>query len=233
MSLQGKLETTHLGSLLQMFGDIEKTGVLTMTNGKEEAKIYIKEGSIVYASSSQKEFLLGNLLRINGILSETELQEFLKKADEEDQKLGAFLVKEGHMSKETLKKILRDQVEEILCSLFFWDSGEFEYKDVPLSVDQGLATEMNPVEIVLEASRRIDEWSVITKDIPSDTSFKITLGLHDQKGMKLSQKETHILSMIDGKRNVREIIEVSGYDEFTAYKILYSLVASGIIEKTM
>ena len=119
MSLQGKLEMSQLGTLLQMFGDIEKTGVLTMTNGIEEAKIYLKEGSVVYASSSQKEFRLGNLLKVNGILTETELRDFLKKAEEKDQKLGAYLVKTGHISKETLKKILRDQMEEIVCSLFF------------------------------------------------------------------------------------------------------------------
>lgn len=233
MSLQGRFEMSRLGSLLQMFGDIEKTGVLTMTNGKEEAKIYLKEGSVVYASSSQREFRLGNLLRVNGILSETELQGFLKKAEAENQKLGAFLVKAGHMSKETLKKILRDQVEEIVCSIFFWDSGEFEYKDVSLSVEPSLVSEINPMEIVLEASRRIDEWSIIRKDIPSDkVIFRMSSKAQDQKQFKLNQKERDILSIIDGKKNIRGIMDESGYDEFMGYKILYSMMTSGIIEKT-
>lgn len=157
MSLKGNLETLHIASILQLLSQERKTGVLQVSHGENNVKIFIKSGIIFYAMSSQKEFRLGHLLKARGILSNEQLRECLQSAEEKKQQLGKFLVEKGYISIDTLKNVLHHQAKEILYNLFLWKTGEFEYNDVPLSVEGKLFIPLNTIEIILEASRRIDD----------------------------------------------------------------------------
>ena len=46
----------------------------------------------------------------------------------------------------------------------------------------------------------------------------------------MNAEEWRILSLVDGTRSVNAIIKESGYGDFIVYKVLYSLVSSGLID---
>jgi hypothetical protein len=233
MSLKGELETFYLASLLQLFSSDQKTGVLQVTDGKNEANIFIKDGIVIYASSSRRQLRLGRLLKEKGLISEEDLQKCLQSAKEKGQKLGEALVEEEYISTENLREILQHQVKEILYWLFFWKTGRFHYRDVQLKAEGALVTEVNTTDIILEASRRIDDWSVIRKQITSDELiFKPSGKAKDKGKINLNEKEIHILSLVDGARAANEVANDSGNDEFAAYRILYSLLLCGLVEQT-
>ncbi|MBW2038070.1 MAG: DUF4388 domain-containing protein [Deltaproteobacteria bacterium] len=232
MALKGKLETFNIGNLLQLLSLDQKTGVLKVSDGESRIEIFMKDGVIVYATSSQKEFRLGNFLKAEGVLSDEELQGCLQIAQEKGQQLGRVLVEQGYISADSLKNFLHYQAKEILYNLFLWKTGEFEYKDIPLNVEGKLIIPLNTTEIVMEASRRIDELSTITNQITSDKLvFKISERMRDTDEVKLNKKEWRILSLIDGTRTVRHVVNESDYDKFSVYKIIYSLMMSGFLEK--
>jgi len=232
MPLKGTLETFYMASLLQLLATDEKTGILKVNDNEKEAKIFLKEGIIVYATSSQKEFRLGRFMKMKGIVPDEILQKCLRTAEVENQRLGRILVERGYLSKERLKQVLHDQVKEILYNLLLWKKGEFEYQDVGFNVEGKLIAQVNTMEIVLEASRRIDEWSVIKEKIPhGGVIFKISRKIQDSDEINLSQNEWRVLSLIiSGDRSASELVKESGYDEFAAYKIIYSLMLSGLVE---
>jgi len=230
MTIKGELETFYLTTILQLLDNEQKTGVLEVRNGVHEVKIFFYEGTIVYATSSEKQFSLGNLLRRKGILSEDEIEKCVVWAKEKKQKLGSVLVEKGHISTEGLKSTLHYQVKEILYNLFLWKTGEFEYKDRKLNVEGKLITQMNTMAIVLEATRRIDEWSVLKKLIPND-QLVFEMSEKSQGSENVTKNEWRILSLINGRRTLRELIDKSGYSDFAAFKIVYSLMLSGLIEK--
>jgi len=232
MALAGTLDTFQLGTLLQLLSNDQKTGVLLVTDGPNEARIFMKDGVIVYASSPRKEHRLGRLLVAEGVLAEESLNRCLELAKNRNQKLGKTLLQEGYISLETLKRVLHHQVKEVLCSLFLWKKGRFKFEETSISVDGKLVTKMNTLEIVLEASRRIDEWSIIKERITSDEwIFKISQKTRDRHEVKLNKNEWRILSLIDGERPVREVVEKSGYDEFSALRSVCALQLSGLIER--
>jgi len=233
MSLKGKLEAFYLASLLQLLSHEKKTGVLQLSDGDNIVKIFVKDGVIVYASSSQREFRLGHLVRIKGIVPAEKVQECLLLAKKKGQSLGKILVEKGYISKQNLKELLQQQAKEILNSVFLWKTGEFEYKDAPLSVEGKLVTQMNTLEIILESSRLTDEWSVITKQInDGNLIFKPSRKSQDLDEVKLDKKEWRVLSLMDGIRPVKQVVKDSGLGEFVTYKTIYTLLFSGFIEKT-
>lgn len=234
MDLQGSFESLFLTSLLQLLCDENKSGVLRVTSGAKESKVFFKNGTIVYAISSEKQSRLGYLLRNNGLISAEQLQKCLELSREQKESLGKTLVDTGCLSRETLDEYNKKQIEEILYNILFWDQGQFEYKDCALNLTGMLVTELNPMRLILEASRRIDEMSVLTKQIPSDdVIFKISDKNKQTQEIKFTANEWRVMTLVDGSRTVRQIVNESGYDSFAVYKILYSLLSYGLIEKSV
>jgi hypothetical protein len=232
MNLQGDFEGLTLASILQLLCNDQKTGVLTVSCDDAESKVFFEQGTIIYASASLKEARLGFLMRTDGVISAPQLQKCLAHAKENKMHLGKVMVDKGYISLDTLKKYNTKQVEAILYSLLFWKKGRFEYKDAKLNLKGMIVTQLNPMKLILEASRRIDELSVLKEFIPSDKMiFKMSGKMQSKEEIKLNANEWRVLSLIDGTRTVRQIINESGYDEFAVYKIFFSVISSGLIEQ--
>ena len=232
MHLKGNFETSFFASIMQLLCNEKKTGVLRMISKKGEVEIFYHEGDIINAVGSKKEGRLGYLLRSEGIISGRQLQDCLVEARESKQRIGEVLVGKGYIEPDKLKEIVGKQAKGIIYDLFLWETGEFEYEDADLNLDGVIAAPLNVMTIIMEASQRIDEMSVLTKQITSDRLiFKISKNVSGEKEVKLAANEWSILALIDGTRTVRQLLKVSGYDKFSVYKVLNSLVAYGLIEK--
>ena len=232
MNLQGDFEGLTLASILQLLYNDQKTGVLTVRSDEEESKVSFEQGTIIYASASLKKTRLGFLMCNDGIISAKQLQKCLALGRKNKMYLGKIIVDKGYISHDTLKKYITKQVEDILYNLLFWEKGKFEYKDTKLNLKGMIVTQLNPMKLILEASRRIDELSVLKECIPSDNLvFQMSGKVQNKKKIKLNTNEWKILSLIDGTRSVCQIINKSNYDEFTVYKILFSMISSGLIDK--
>ncbi len=232
MNLKGSFEPSSLASILQLLSNEERTGVLTLTNGESEVKIFIKNGDVMGAMGSQKETRLGTLLTRDGLISAKDLAYCLAVAAESKMALGSVLVKKGFISEQTLKQTIHKQAEEVIFNLFVWKSGEFEYHDSDEVPKGALDTRIDIMNIIMEAMRRIDEMVFYMSQIPSDRLiFAISEKPVNLEDMHFIEKERRLISLIDGRRTVRDLIAASGFDDYSAYQLLNSLISSGVVEK--
>ncbi len=231
MSLKGSLESFHFASILQLLCSENKTGVVQVKNEPYEIKIIFNQGNIIYAQEMGKKDRFSQTLVKNGIISTEQLKTCIQQAQVKKVPLGNYLVKRGYISRETLVQFVSEQVEEILYEPFLWKKGTFEYKSAGFNLDGMVAVNLNVMKIILEGSRRIDEMSLLKKLIPSDQLVFQALAKGGQGSLNLNSNEWRILSLSDGVRTVREVIEKSGYDEFAVYRLINSLNASGLIAK--
>ena len=90
MSLFGKLEDTPLQELLQVMAASQVTGKLRLTGRDREGIVVFRNGNIVYAASSGARQTLGNLLLLQGLVSEHHLSDALDRqhAAKEELRLG-------------------------------------------------------------------------------------------------------------------------------------------------
>jgi len=118
--------------------------------------------------------------------------------------------------------------EEAVYALAMWSQGDFRF-------DPGVATELRTItksntNLLMEAARRLDEWRVLSKKIPStDLVPEFVVQEHRDGQINLNTSEWLILSKIDGHRSVKEIANATKLTAFDAAKILYGLVATGLI----
>ena len=231
MSLKGNLETFYLNSILQLLSNDQKTGILTVKNEKNEVKIFFRDGDIIYATGTKRENRLGYRLQADGLISREQLQECLAEVQKDKRALGKILIEKGFISFSDLEQVIRDQAEEIIYDLFIWQKGDFEYKDARLNLELMVITRLNVLKIMLEASRRIDEMSVLRKLIPNENLIFSTSGQVQAQGeIKLNADEWQVLRWVDGARSVKQIIDEGGFDQFSTYKHLCALLSSGLIE---
>jgi len=231
MALKGNIDTFFLGSIFQLLRNDKKTGIFRISDGHHEATVIIKQGTIVYAMSSKRESRLGNMLLDNGIVSLEQLELCLTLGKERKQALGKVLVDQGYISLEHLQTFVHKQIKEIIFSIFNWEKGEFVYEDKQLDLSGIVITQLDIMSVLIEVSQRVDEMSVLKKLIPRDTMvFQLTEKILEEAERKLVTAEWKILSVIDGKSTVKQIIEEGEWDKITAYKKLHVLRSSGLIE---
>ena len=78
------------------------------------------------------------------------------------------------ITREELHRHIRLQIEEAVYFLFTWTQGTFNFEADVLPEEQDFLVSINPESLLLEGARRVDEWSLIEKKIPSfDIVFEL------------------------------------------------------------
>lgn len=161
MSLKGNLETVSLSGVLQLLSEEQKTGVLKVKNSNGEFQIILLNGFIVYAIQYKREARLGEILIQAGLISKKNVEKCLQLAKLQKLAIGKVFVDRGFITKEQLHKYLYIQFEDILFSLFLNREGEFEYSDTHLILRWLIVFEINTIQLIIGALRRVDE---VTRD---------------------------------------------------------------------
>jgi hypothetical protein len=123
--------------------------------------------------------------------------------------------------------------ENAVYEMFSWQNGEFEFlineqpPQKPINLDWQ--------NIILEAARRVDEITEIKKSIPD---YDAILKLVDEENsnidnINLSNNDLKLLSLVNGKRTVNEVIKKSGMDKIEASKKLVSYKKANLIDIDM
>jgi tetratricopeptide (TPR) repeat protein len=234
MAIKGSLKEASLPDVIQLLFLGRRTGCLAVADGQNFGTINFHEGQIVSAAIVNRRDRLGDMLvRSNRITPEQLRQAVDAQAHARDRKLGVILVEQGAITPEELSDYVRLQVEEAVYFLFTWASGTFNFESniLPESGETGLR--INPEMLLLEGARRVDEWSVIQKKIPSfDLVFTADADHVGQSGVTLSREQQRILPLLDGTRDVQQLVEDAGLVEFDVGQALYGLITAGFAHRT-
>jgi tetratricopeptide (TPR) repeat protein len=228
MAIKGNLREASLPDVLQLLSMGQKTGCLSLTDRSNFGYIYFERGRISYASIVNRRDRLGDLLVKNGLLDARDLFAAIDdQAKSPGERLGEILIRRGSITRDQLEHYIRIQIEEAVYFLFTWTQGSFYFEADQRPEEGSFQVSINPENLLLEGARRIDEWSLIEKKIPSlDLVFE-TDRTKPMDGLELSDDQRKIIPLMDGKRTVQELIEESGMVEFDVGKALFGLIQAG------
>ncbi len=229
--LEGDLSHLFLPDVLSFLNIINKTGRSDFFKGHQEINIYWRCGEIVFATSNREEDTLGKFLLRNGKITKEQYEES-QKYMKPGQKHGKVLIKLGFITPKDLWWGVKQQVLEIIYSLFSWKEGKFLFYETDEDIfHQRIFLALNTTNIIMEGVRRLDEWKVIKEKIPNEEMVfqKVVYEKEFIKSINLNEYEKRAFEIINGKRNVYEIIQILGLPEFETHKILYSLLLAQLI----
>jgi tetratricopeptide (TPR) repeat protein len=234
MAIKGSLKEASLPDVLQLLSLGQKTGCLSIADRSNFGYIYFDKGRISYASIVNRRDRLGEILSKHGRITQEQLDAAVhKQGKHRDKKLGQILVSQQVISQEDLERYMRVQIEESVYYLFTWTQGSFNFEVDVRPERQDFLVSINPESLLLEGARRVDEWSLIEKKIPSfDLIFVVDRDRLAISEATLNDAQQRILPLLDGTRDVNKLIEDSGLGEFEIGKALYGLVTAGYLHRS-
>lgn len=151
MSLAGKLDELGLGEILQIVSLSRKTGVLSLKSKGRDGSVFFRHGQVVRATSSIYKQSLGEVLIQKGVIDLAVLRKALSYQHENGfrELLGVILVKNFGVSQEIIDEVIRDQIENVVFSLFGWVEGTFSF-EVQTSVNTIDGSKMDPLQFMLD-----------------------------------------------------------------------------------
>jgi tetratricopeptide (TPR) repeat protein len=229
MAIKGNLKEASLPDVLQLLAMGQKTGCLSLSDRSNFGYIFFDRGRITYASIVNRRDRLGDLLVKNGLLQPKDLTGAIDEQSRDPSmgRLGEILIRRGSITREQLEQYIRIQIEEAVYYLFTWTQGSFYFEAEQRPEEGAMLVSINPENLLLEGARRIDEWSLIEKKIPSlDLVFEVDRS-KELDAADLSDEQRKIVALTDGKRSVQELIDESGMVEFDVGKALFGLIQAG------
>jgi hypothetical protein len=170
MALSGTLKDFALPDIFQLIGMQRKTGLLTLESDRETVTVVFEQGMVVHADSTVRRLddLLGSVLVRQGKMRKEVLEEALSKQKVSMQRLGFIVVSQGYINREDLKGALSEQVQQIVFRVFRWKSGRYHFDPAAeADYDRENVQPVSTDHILMEGIRRVDEWPIIEKRIPS------------------------------------------------------------------
>jgi tetratricopeptide (TPR) repeat protein len=233
MAIKGSLKEASLPDVLQLLALGQKTGCLSIADRNNFGYIYFDHGRISYASIVNRRDRLGDILVKAGKLRPEQLEAAIARQERQrDRRLGQILVDDGSISRADLERYMRLQIEEAVYFLFTWTQGTFNFESDVRPDHEEFLVSINPESLLLEGARRVDEWSLIEKKIPSfDLIFSVEAERLEASEVELTPEQAQILQLIDGQRDVTRLTEDSGLVEFEVGKALYGLISAGFAHR--
>lgn len=230
--LQGDLSKIQLPDVLSFIAMIRETGKLVVRREALERLIHWKDGEIVFASSNSPEHSLGHFLLRNGKITTAQYEESRRRVTPQ-MRHGKLLVQMGAISPKDLWWGVKNQVLEIIYSLFAWKDGEFSfYESSEELAQERIVLQINTPTTIMEGIRRLDEAGRIREKVPDlGLVFARVAGVApDFHGLDMSESEIAIYNDIDGHSTVRELTGRSELTEFEVTRILFHLLSARLIE---
>lgn len=235
MALRGNLRDFSLPDVFQLVQLSGKTGILRIAGDDAEGSIWFREGEVFFAQSNWRRDQLGQRLVTAQKITPAALQRALEMQAGEPaggRRLGQILVDEGYITTQVLETFVQEQIQDTIFDIMRWDEGEFDFEVLPEIVHEDIGLSVSVENIVMEGSRRLEEWNRIKKKVPS-TGMVFKMATAPGEGtfeISLKPIEWNLLLLVDGTRAVRDLALETRRTDFEVARVIYGLFSAGLLE---
>lgn len=229
---RGELEQTALPEVLFTIYRHKVPGQIELRRGDLVKRLFVHDGSIVHASSSDPGDSLGHFLRSIGRLSEEDYQrtDAIKAAT--GQRHGTILIEEQILTPGELYAAIQRHLESILYSVFNWTSGEVTFQIGAVEATGIVRISLPLRRVILEGIRSGPEArSLVTRLGGKDMVFQPTYSTEDLIEIALDAPEYALLRLVDGRRTLYELCTNGPLSAPDAARRLYAFHVLHLVRK--
>ncbi|MBI3830330.1 MAG: DUF4388 domain-containing protein [Planctomycetes bacterium] len=241
MALKGNLSTVSLADIFQALSHGHSTGLLRIQAPEGTRFVEILDGQVSIVARTTNRILLGDLLLSRGLIDEATLNKALASQKQSGKLLGQALMEMGVLQLVDIENALRFQIEEEICDLFLLKSAEFDFLtnatlDAKMALGSGLVRlKIDPNGLLLEAARRLDDWSKLEQRIPSQSMlFDLSKSAQDllKSGEGLSPEGLILLKLATEGRTVESMVQKACLGRLNTNLLLSELWDADLVKPT-
>jgi DNA-binding response OmpR family regulator len=118
--------------------------------------------------------------------------------------------------------------EEAIYRALLWSSGSFEVEFKPVDNPDVIPTSTQG--LLMEGMRRVDEWGRLSEQLPSlDVVFDVDHETLVERLTEIPDELNAILRLLDGRRNLMDIIDESPFDDLSTLSVISKLYFEGLL----
>jgi len=231
--LSGNIKDFSFPRILVYMNRNRKTGILTVKTTSFTKKIYLDKGDAVFASSTDEDDRLGEILMKMGKITLEQYDRSVEVLKKTGKRQGDILIELGYLTIQDVIWGVKYQVKDIIYSLFQLEDAAYHFWEREIPSDGLIALKMSMGNLIYEGVKRIDNLTRIRKELP-DMNAVLKLSTDPVslfQDVIFSSSDKKMLFIVDGKKTVNELIESSSSNSFQSMKTLYVLWSTGILEE--
>ncbi|MEO6597614.1 MAG: DUF4388 domain-containing protein, partial [Planctomycetota bacterium] len=212
----------------------KKVGLLSIQSAKLWKVLYFDQRGVTVHHNLHRvlDRVVAGLVR-SGRLTETAVDEVRDHAARMGQPLTDSLLAGGYLQASELEEQYRIELEEDIYDLFFCREAKFEFHEDVSHIEgrDGVVDErffFNCDSVIMEAARRIDEWTYISERVPTTAEVLVAIAESIDAG-EFGVDTPAVFELLDGRRNVARIVEMTGLSTFQVCKGLSQLLDANAI----
>jgi serine/threonine protein kinase len=210
-----------------------KSGHLHFTHGPARRSLRFVGGHIVMGTSDVPGEHLGNVLVRFGLLTQAQLEKATEILLRDRKRLGTVLAELGMLGTERMTEAVGLHVREILFNVLDQRGGAYVFEETSAESILGpdLTVRIAPGEIILEATRRIQDARAIAR-VVGDVDRLLFPSPHPllrvQK-IPLAPTDGFLLSRVDGTLTAREVFQLIPLAHEDVERSLFGLLCTGSV----
>ncbi len=230
--LKGKLGLHRLSDILLGVQRTAKSGVLEIEADSATHRVYFRRGDVVLPASKQEHYNACEILRESGKITLDQYNRSLDVATRTGKRQSIVLVELGYITAAELAEGVRSEAERGMLDLFSLREGNFIFRDDPLPRSEVVALKFNVESLIYRGVRNIQDGDHIRSGCPplNAVLYFIVDPFRVAKGTLLGEDDKKVLSLIDGKRAVRDIVSLSPLGERETLRTILVLHNLQIVE---
>ncbi len=230
--VSGALEEASFPAVLRPLVRQKRTGPLKVTRGRVLKTVYLSGGRLIFATSTDPEDRLGEMLLRKGLITYRALEDSVR-AIRAGKRQGTLLVENGAIRSKDLIEGVMEQVQEIIYGLFLWDEGTYEFVEGDLPSREVIVLRMSTADLVTEGVRRVSRWGRIRAGVGAlEQQYALA---EDAEGlmsaMALQPDELNLVALLDGVMTVEEICGAAREPDFLVCRRVWGLWAAGLLDR--
>jgi TonB family protein len=227
----GEIDSHHtLFALLHRIYSRRLTGKLQLVFGRVEKALFFDGGQLVFATSSDSQDGLGEVMLRAGALTQSQFEE-ASTLVETGQRFGSAIAEMGVYGVEEIVTWVRRQVIQIVASVLDFPAGRYFFFSAPeKNVVPEIGTPVPLGKLLLEAVRKANDLPLdrlagaadLRVGLSSEPPHLITAG-------DLEDRERNLLGKVSQRISAKDIVAQSGLPSLEASRGLYALLLLGFV----
>lgn len=230
---RGNLSQTPLPEMLATIHRYRVPGVMELRHERVSKRIFIVDGDVIFATSSDRRESLGDHLLASGKITRAQLRVSAgEMARAPGKRHGTILVELGFLALEELGPAVREHVQVILWSMFDWEEGEVTFQVGRFRDDEVYKIKIPTPAAIVAGCRRITDGRSVTARLGgrSTVYMPVPRGNH-LSGLRLQPEERVLLEMVDGQKTLLELCEAGPLSPGVNARLLYAFSVLGMVER--
>ncbi len=209
-------------------------GVIEAQRDEVIKRVFIREGNVVHASSSDRSDSLGAYLQRTGKITAEQFSDTMRARSEEGagKRYGELLIEAGLIPPAGIYEAIRKQIEAIVWSLFYWQEGEVRFQIGSFQAHTGVRIQLPMRQVILQGIKRAPNAKALVARLgKKETVFEVCCKTEDLIEAALDTEEYRLLDLVDGRRSLYEICTQGPLTPAENAKLVYAFQVLRLIRR--